>query len=202
MKIYPWNEENREALPKIEKPDDHPNPIGRCETGTPTPENIPSGFVARAILTSEGGFDTWEVVIDKRGEAYWTQDGVKHSVSDLGNDIPVGSLTEPPPTHFHRTHDGVSWLLDLPMLADARRKERDGKLSAIYAPASQQLSRWIDEAEGDSTALAYYKNQRSAWHAWADALCDLPDQSGFPWADGDVLWPEQPPRPMRYESKV
>ncbi|VFQ46927.1 hypothetical protein [Desulfoluna butyratoxydans] len=201
MKVYPWDESTNEALLPVVKPDNHPNPIGRSETATPVPENIPAGYAARAALTAEGWFRGWEVVIDKRGDAYWTQDGIKNSVSELGNDIPDGSLTEPPPTHFHRTHDGASWLLDLPLLSAARRKERDGKLLAIYAPASQQLSRWIDEAEDDSAAFAFYKSQRSVWHVWADALCDLPDQSGFPWADGDVPWPEQPPSPMRYATK-
>lgn len=198
MNVYPWNKKNNEALPSVTKSDDHPNPIGRCETATPTPENIPDGYAARAVLTDEGWFREWEVVIDKRDTEYWTQDGARHTISDLAVDVPEGCLVTEPQTPYHRTHDGSEWIVDVALLSNARRQERDGKLSAIYAPASQQLSRWIDEAEDDSAAFAFYKNQRSAWHAWADVLCDLPDQSGFPWADGDVPWPEQPPKPMRY----
>jgi len=83
-------------------------------------------------------------------------------------------------------------------LAESIRYERDGLLANFYAPAIQQLSRWIDNAEGDSATLGHYKAQRSAWHAWADALCDLPDHLDWPWPDGDVPWPEQPPKPTRY----
>lgn len=80
------------------------------------------------------------------------------------------------------------------------RSDRDIKLTTIYSPAIEQLFRWFDSAEGDTAALAYYKAQRSTWHAWADALCDLPGQSGWPWPGSEVPWPEQPPKPTRYEA--
>ncbi|WP_300674067.1 hypothetical protein [Desulfoluna sp.] len=90
--------------------------------------------------------------------------------------------------------------MDLPMLAESQRQERDGKLMGVYSPTIEQLARWIDSAEDNPAAFADYKAQRTAWHAWADALCDLPNQPGFPWPDGDVPWPEQPPKPMRYKA--
>ncbi|MCG8471382.1 MAG: phage tail assembly chaperone [Desulfobacterales bacterium] len=112
--------------------------------------------------------------------------------------MPDKCLTVPPPSALHTTHDGSVWLIDMAARSSHIRAERDGKLTAIYAPAIEQLNRWIDSSEDNPAALAHYKTQRSAWHAWADALCDLPDQPGFPWPDGDVPWPEQPPKPTRY----
>jgi hypothetical protein len=200
MIIYPWRDSTREALHPAEKPDDHPNPIGRCETAIPTPTDIPTGYATRAVLSNDGWFKAWEVVIDNRGKKYWAQDGEKHSILDLGIEVPAGCLTSPPPSPFHLTHDGSAWIVDLPMVSEARRQERDVLLSASYSPTIEQLTRWIDEAEANPAALAHYKAQRSAWHVWADALCDLPNQSGFPWPDGDTPWPEQPPKPTRYTA--
>lgn len=80
------------------------------------------------------------------------------------------------------------------------RIERDTKLNENYSRAIQQLTRWINEAEHNPAALTHYKTQRTAWHAWADALCYLPDQPGWPWLDSDVPWPEHPPKPTRYDA--
>ena len=197
MKIYPWNEDTKEALHSIKKDDRHPNPIGRFETEVPTPENIPPGHAARAVLTDEGWFDSWEMAVDNRGKEYWSQDGVQYSISDLGAEVPTDCLTVPPPSSFHSTHDGSEWIVNLSMLTAARRQERDGKLASAYSSTLEQLSRWIDSVE-DAAAQEHYKAQRTAWHAWADALCDLPNQPGFPWPEEDVPWPEQPPKPTRY----
>ncbi|VVS91076.1 hypothetical protein [Desulfoluna spongiiphila] len=200
MNIYPWKEDTKEALPHIKKDDRHPNPIGRCETDVPTPTDISAGYVVRALLTVEGWFKAWELVVDNRGKEYWTQDGVKHSISDLGVEVPAGCLMVPPPSSLYLIHDGSSWFVDLPLLIKARRQERDGKLLASYSPAIEQLTRWIDIAEGDPAALGHYKTQRSAWHAWADALCDLPDHPDWPWPEDEIPWPEQPPKPTRYAA--
>lgn len=138
--------------------------------------------------------------MDKRGTDYWSQDGAKHSITDLGCDIPAGSLITPPPSPFHTTHNGTTWVVDVPMVAESRRQERNAKISEAYSPAIQQLTRWIDNNREVPEPLAYYTRQRDAWHAWADALCTLPDQPGFPWPEGEVPWPEQPPRPTPYDA--
>ncbi|VFQ42475.1 hypothetical protein [Desulfoluna butyratoxydans] len=85
-------------------------------------------------------------------------------------------------------------------LKETLRFERDTKISEAYSPAIQQLTRWIDNNRDAPDARAYYTRQRNAWHAWADALCTLPDQPGFPWPEGEVPWPEQPPRPTPYDA--
>lgn len=54
----------------------------------------------------------WVVSVDHRGSEYWTQDGQKHSIDDLGIEIPEGSLAMPPPSEFHLIHDGFMWILD------------------------------------------------------------------------------------------
>ena len=200
MKIYPWDEVTKEALSPVEKPDNHPNPIGRCETITAPPAPNPEGHIARAVLTDEGWFDHWEVVIDRRGAQCWLSNGSPCTIDEIGIDIPDGVLTTPPPSALYTTHDESLWIIDMEALSNQIRAERDGKLTAFYAPVIQQLTRWIDEAEGDPAALTHYKSQRTAWHAWADALCDLPDQPGWPWPEGDVPWPEHPPKPTRYTA--
>lgn len=198
MRVYPWNQNTMEAMPPIDKPDNHPNPLAGNETETVPPASISEGQIARAVLTDEGWFDHWDVVIDRRGAQYWMHDGSSCTLNEIGVDIPDGVLTTPPPSSLHTTHDGSSWIIDEAALCSQIRAQRDGKLTAVYAPAIEQVNRWIDESGDNAAALAHYKAQRSAWHTWADALCDLPEQPGFPWPNGDVPWPEQPPKPTRY----
>ena len=141
----------------------------------------------------------WKELPDYTGTTIWNRTTREERVIQEVGEVWDAQWTElPPPSPFHLTHDGSAWILDEPSLAAARRKERDGKITGVYIPASQQLTRWIDSAEGEPAALAYYKTQRTAWHVWADALCDLPEQPTWPWPDGEVSWPEQPPKPTRY----
>jgi hypothetical protein len=48
------------------------------------------GFV-QGIVTGE-----WEYYVDKRGTEYWDEDGEKHTVKVVGEDLPEGVLLEAP----------------------------------------------------------------------------------------------------------
>jgi len=38
----------------------------------------------------------WQNVIDNRGTVYWLEDGSEHVISDIGEELPEGALTEKP----------------------------------------------------------------------------------------------------------
>ena len=100
--------------------------------------------------------------------------------------------------------DGLVKRINTPtkkQITETTRKERDFKFTYVYSPAIQQLTRWIDNNQDIPDALAHYTQQRDAWYTWADALCALPDQTGFPWPEGEVPWPEQPPRPTSHDAR-
>lgn len=76
------------------------------------------------------------------------------------------------------------------------RMERDRLLRETYDPAVNQLRRKIDEAgAGGEGSVAELSEKLFAWHEYANALENLPEQEGFPWdGPGDVLvpWPVRP----------
>lgn len=76
------------------------------------------------------------------------------------------------------------------------RAERDRLLREIYDPAVNQLRRKIDEAgAGGEGSVAELGEKLFAWHEYANALENLPEQEGFPWdGPGDELvpWPVRP----------
>lgn len=41
--------------------------------------------------------DQWVVQTDRRGEIYWLPDGSRHEILAIGEDLPPGALTAPPP---------------------------------------------------------------------------------------------------------
>lgn len=84
--------------------------------------------------------------------------------------------------------------LSVEMLGDRVRQERDIRLKEVYDPVMNQLDRRVRlaEAAGNFEDVAEYNLQRMAWYTWAESLCSLPEAEGFPWAEGDIPWPEEP----------
>lgn len=87
----------------------------------------------------------------------------------------------------------------LPILVDAPppshdflclqvRKDRDSKLSEIYDRGVQIAYREMRLAESDEQK-AVIEAKLVELDLYAKALCDIPDQPGFP---TDVEWPEEP----------
>jgi hypothetical protein len=50
------------------------------------------GFV-RGFVTGE-----WKYYVDNTGTEYWLADGSKHTITELGEELPEGALLEEPPT--------------------------------------------------------------------------------------------------------
>lgn len=73
----------------------------------------------------------------------------------------------------------------------ALRGARDAKLRDEYDPHIAQLIRQQRRASTDEERAAI-ATQIAAWDAYAVALCDLPEQDGTPWTDGDIPWPTPP----------
>lgn len=62
----------------------------------------------------------WEVVLDWRGHIYWTADGQRHEIRELGIEPPADALTEAPPEPLDK-------------LASRRRDEMDTSRDAALA---------------------------------------------------------------------
>ncbi|SDK78374.1 hypothetical protein SAMN05661010_00071 [Modicisalibacter muralis] len=99
----------------------------------------------------------WQVVPDWRGHVYWTDDGERHEIAELGIEPPGGALNEAPPTPLD----------DLATAALAR-------INAGYASALKAI---LDQYPRDET-LSFDKQeaQADAWWAWYDP--DGNDQAG------------------------
>ncbi|VVS90791.1 tail fiber assembly protein [Desulfoluna spongiiphila] len=122
-------------------------------------------------------------------------------IRDSGKEIVIVASSKAEAESLYLSERTDSASADGLLLAGAEiRTQRNFILLDIYSPVIQQLTRWIDSSEDNPNAQAHYKTQRAAWHAWADSLCDLPDQPGWPWPEGDVPWPEQPPKATRYTA--
>ncbi|MCD4675332.1 MAG: hypothetical protein K8S18_04965 [Desulfobacula sp.] len=52
----------------------------------------------------------WVKKIDRVGQHYYRQEGIRVEIKALGVDIPEGCLQDDPPTRFHKTHDGSVWI--------------------------------------------------------------------------------------------
>lgn len=65
----------------------------RIPAGATNIEPPETGEHEAARWTGEG----WEVVPDWRDHKYWSEDGVRHEISELGVEPPAGALDEAPP---------------------------------------------------------------------------------------------------------
>lgn len=173
------------------------DPYWECSAEyTLTPPHAPAAGYVLKLVNSE-----WEEILDRTGTKLWNRATGEERIITEADEQWDDQWTEvPPPSAFHTSHDGTEWILNEELLASTIRLNRDAKIDKIYIPAIQQLSRWIDGSEDDSAAQAHYKAQRAVWHDWAEALCDLPTQSGFPWPIADVPWPPEPVVPEKYSA--
>lgn len=75
------------------------------------------------------------------------------------------------------------------------KQERNRLLYEIYDPAVLQIKRELDKANHRGLDTSTLENHLLLWHMYADALCDIPEQEGFPWGgvdDPNVPWPTPP----------
>lgn len=74
----------------------------------------------------------WLMVQDLRGTEFWYPDGYSDTIKELGESLPAGVLTTPPPTIIHTTHNGSEWLLDKDRLIKAVQENRKEALNAGF----------------------------------------------------------------------
>lgn len=110
------------------------------------------------------GEDGWTLQPDWRGTVYYTADGARHEITELGETPPADALDAPPAP----TED---------QLAVAARVKRDGLLRSVVDAIN--AVRW-------ATMSA---EEQATWTAYRRALLDVPDQAGFPTG---IDWPAMP----------
>lgn len=114
--------------------------------------------------------DEWIVSADYRGTEYWDEDGTKHAITEVGEEVPEGALLEAPvipPT--------------VEQLATRARANRDTLLEQFtwrYERHAREMRLGIETTDSLLELDAY-----------AQALADVPQQAGFP---ATIEWPEVP----------
>lgn len=118
------------------------------------------------------GFVTgkWEYYVDNRGKEYWGADGTKHTIAEVGEEVPEGALLEEPiipPTEAE--------------LSATARAKRDALLNGIA---------WRYERNAREARLGIETTDSiEALDAYTQALADVPQQEGFPTT---IEWPALP----------
>jgi len=131
------------------------------------PPAVPEGYVAR--WTGE----SWDLIEDHRGAKYWLpEDSWEHDGREMRTPGPL-------PAGATLTRPEMPEAVRLERAAQAVRAERDRRLAAT-----------------DYLIMPDYpigEGQRADWEAYRQALRDMPQAEGFPWAGvGSVPWPEEP----------
>jgi hypothetical protein len=129
-----------------------------CSTFDEPPPVEKNQAVARDVESNE-----WIVKADFRGTEYWYVDGTRHTIEEVGEEVPEGALLEAP----------VIPLTDEQRAAIVRA-QRDTLIDRV----SREIERRQDVGE-----------VVTAWREYRQFLRDIPDQSGFP---KDIDWGVQP----------
>lgn len=132
-------------------------PAHATETAPPA---MPAGTIARWDGLS------WNLVPDRRGERYWSPEGVEHVIEDIDETPPPGSLSEPPPPTLEASRSAASQR----MRAAARTAIEAGITStALGAPHTYPTTE-IDQRNLTALSLAAAVDGASdpAWrcHYW------------------------------------
>ncbi len=106
----------------------------------------------------------WIIRPDWRGTVYYTADGTRHEITELGVAPPADAQDSPPaPTEEQ--------------LAANARVKRDGLLRSVVDAVN--AIRWA----------AMTTEEQATWIAYRQALLDVPEQAGFP---SEIDWPAVP----------
>ncbi|MGO2354626.1 MAG: phage tail assembly chaperone [Marinomonas foliarum] len=137
-------------------------PIRNTTDKEPLPEK--EGYVC-GFVTGE-----WEYYVDNRGTEYWAEDGTKHTITEVGEEVQEGALLEAPvilPTNAE--------------LSTTARTKRDQLLGEV----SKRYDRYASESRlGLETT-----DSIESLDTYAQALRDITKQEGFPTT---IEWPALP----------
>lgn len=110
----------------------------------------------------------WDYVVDNVGTEYWLADGTKHTINELGEELPEGALLEEPPEPEPADEE----------LATLARSKRDSLISDMswrYERHASELRLGIEVTDSIESLDTY-----------AQALRDITEQGGFPTV---INWP-------------
>lgn len=110
----------------------------------------------------------WHYVVDNMGTEYWDEDGAKHTITELGEEVPGGALLEEPPKPEPTDEE----------LSSAARLKRDSLISDMswrYERHASELRLGIDVTDSIESLDTY-----------AQALRDITEQDVFPTV---INWP-------------
>ncbi|SBS30423.1 hypothetical protein MSP8886_01808 [Marinomonas spartinae] len=138
---------------------------------------IPAYATDVELIPEKAGFQryfvkadqAWYYVVDNIGTEYWDEDGTKHIIKELGEEVPEGALFEAPVITPTVTE-----------LAAAARAKRNAWLSAIswrYERHASELRLGINVTDSIESLDTY-----------AQTLRDITEQEGFPTT---IDWPTE-----------
>lgn len=107
----------------------------------------------------------WALVDDFRGQSYWDKDGAFHVINKVGRKVPAGCLCEPPPSEYHASHDGISWLID------------EDKFSSELATSYMNAKKAIDEKADSMISMGFTSSALGSIHEYD---CRFVDQLNLP----------------------
>ena len=129
-----------------------------------TTDQMPPATNDNQVAIFDRDAERWTNTSDWRGHEYWTEDGERHHITDLGVAPPEGALDAPPPPPPED-------------LAAKARQRRNGLLRSTD---------WTQLADAQ---LRLGPERVAAYEAYRQALADVPQQAAFPEA---IEWPEEP----------
>lgn len=167
MKIYHYHSKTKEFIGTGEAdkdPMDANNWLIPAHACTEEPLENKDGFAAVRVGGKHG---EWQQLIDKRGTKYWLADGSKHTINEIGVDVPNDALLSPPePTQAE-------------LSAEKAKSEHYWVKSELDSTTIKLMYHWT----GDHRA----SNTEQAWKDYAIALRDYTstDENGNPVVVGE-----------------
>ena len=121
----------------------------------------------------------WSLVPDFKDTEYYTPEGEKVKIEAIDESVPAGSITETPPSAFHDSHDGTSWIWNEDAHKDAKCKEVESEfLNQLDVPYTFNGNPFqVDKGSQESIS------KRSLY-----AKVSNDDEVNFPWLDDLKKW--------------
>ncbi|SBS36625.1 hypothetical protein MSP8887_02656 [Marinomonas spartinae] len=132
-------------------------------------ELIPAYGTQSPVLDEKAGFQRyfkdgkWQYVVDHIGKEYWDADGTKHTISELGVEVPKEALLEAPV---------------IPPSTEELAAQARAKRDALVDQVTREINR-LEDAGKDA----------KAWRDYRVVLRNVPEQAGFP---QEIDWGKQP----------
>lgn len=143
--------------------------LGNEQTVTDYNFELPIGYTFDTPLPAKKGSAVrlidgiWQYVVDHIGKEYWDADGTKHTISELGVEVPKEALLEAPV---------------IPPSTEELAAQARAKRDALVDQVTREINR-LEDAGKDA----------KAWRDYRVVLRNVPEQAGFP---QEIDWGKQP----------